>query len=96
MKLSIHFDATDNVWYAYEGDRPEDSSWVGEGPTPNDATSDFYWQKNYKGKPVILSRDGECFKLSDGKGQSVLFATEELARVFADTHRWSIRTEDLA
>ena len=90
-KLTTYYDTTDQVWYAYEGDRAEDGRAIGQGTTPEDAKADFWYQINGSAADLYYLDETEHWLLrQDWAG--VVFDTKEAAIEYADRHEWQVKT----
>lgn len=89
MKLTIAYDTTDTVWYAYEGPTQDGSRFIGQGQSAEDACSDYWYQA--AGKSAHLTHDAEngWWVLSQDF-LSRHFPSEEAAITYADEHNWQI------
>lgn len=89
MKLTINFSATDDVWYAYVGDTPEDSGYIGQGTTAEAACSDYWYQA--AGSAAELSYDEESgwWILAQGCVKAH-FGTKAAAIAYAEGTNWQV------
>jgi len=90
IKLTIKYDATDEVWYAYSGENQDDSRCVGQGNSPEDACADYWYQAH--GDVAELHHDDEsgCWSLYQD-AYRVSFDTKEEALEYANRHEWQIK-----
>lgn len=89
IKLNITFNATDDVWYAYDGATENDSRHIGQGITPEAASADYWYQR--KGDAAELSHDeeGGWWVLEQGCHKR-LFVSREAALKYCAEHDWQI------
>lgn len=89
IKLTIKFDATDDVWYAYDGATENDSRRIGQGQNPEDACSDYWYQVHGDVAELAYDDDCECWLLYQGSYR-VQFTSKEAAVEYANRHEWQI------
>jgi hypothetical protein len=89
IKLTIKYDATDEVWYAYNGEAQDDSRWVGQGTSPEDACADFWYQAHGDVAELGYDEDTEQWGLWQGSYR-IAFPTKEEAVAYANAHEWQI------
>ena len=88
IKLTIKFNATDDVWYAFDGATENDSRRIGQGNSPEDACSDYWYQAH--GSSAELTRtDDDCWSLVQGSWK-IDFDTKQDAVNFANAREWQI------
>jgi hypothetical protein len=90
-KITTKYDATDEVWFAYEGATETDSRHIGQGETPEAACSDYWYQ--VKGDAADLFHDGEsdCWYLSQGYWRVAFSSNKQEALDFANANEWQIK-----
>jgi hypothetical protein len=89
MKLTINFNATDDVWYAYVGDTPEDSGHIGQGTTAEAACSDYWYQAAGAAAELSYDPEGNWWILSQGYYHAH-FSDKQAAIDFADGVNWQL------
>lgn len=89
IKLTIKYDTNDEVWYAHEGATENDSRRIGQGRTPEDACSDFWYQINGDVAELGYDEDTEQWGLWQGCYR-IAFATKEEAVEYANAREWQI------
>ena len=90
IKLTIKYDATDEVWYAHEGATENDSRRIGQGNSPEDACSDYWYQVNGDVAELAYDEDTEQWGLWQGSYR-IAFPTKEEAVAYANAHEWQIK-----
>lgn len=89
IKLTIKFDATDDVWYAYDGATENDSRRIGQGNTAEDACSDYWYRAHGSAAELIHDADNDRWLLEQGSWR-VVFDTKQDAVNFANAREWQI------
>ena len=89
IKLTIKFDATDDVWYAYDGTTENDSRRIGQGNTPEDACSD-YWYQAHGDSAELIRTDDDCWSLAQGSWVRE-FTSKQAAVDYANANEWQIK-----
>lgn len=90
-KLTTYYDDTDQVWYAFEGEKQDDSRAIGQGTTPEDAKADFWYQINGDAANLHYSDDLEGWCLEQGD-HGIVFTSKEAAIAYADAHEWQAKS----
>lgn len=90
MKLTINFDATHDVWFAYAGERADDSRWIGQGYNPADACADYWYQAHGSAAELVLDADNNCWRLEQDCWVRD-FQTKQEAVDFANANEWQIK-----
>lgn len=90
-KLTTYYDFADQVCYAFEGDREEDSRAIGQGTTPEDAKADFWYQINGEAADLSYDEESGWWYLRQGY-HAIGFGTREAAIAYADNHEWQVKT----
>ena len=90
-KLTTYYDFADQVCYAFEGDREEDSRAIGQGTTPEDARADFWYQVNGSAAELYYSgaKGGWCLEQDSWFR---CFDSREAAIAYADNHEWQAKS----
>jgi len=91
-KLKTEYDATLEVWFAYDGDTRDNSRALGQGTTPEDARSDFWYQVNGEAADLYYQDETECWVLRQGPWHGLTFDSKEAAIAYADNHEWQVKT----
>lgn len=89
IKLTIKFNATDDVWYAYDGATENDSRHIGQGCNPEAACSDYWYQAHGSAAELIHDADNDRWLLEQGSWR-VVFDTKQDAVNFANAREWQI------
>jgi hypothetical protein len=64
MELKIVYDATHEVWFAFDGEDENNSTAIGQGQTPENACSDFWYQR--RGDAATLAEEFGGWVLRQG------------------------------
>lgn len=88
-KLITEYDATNEVWFAYDEAR-EDGRAIGQGWNPESASSDYWYQARGSAAELVHDVDRDCWKLEEGC-YSVDFDTKREAVAFANANDWQIK-----
>lgn len=64
MELKITYDATHEVWFAFDGPTENDSHAIGQGSTPENACTDFWYQR--RGDAATLTEEHGGWVLRQG------------------------------
>lgn len=89
IKLTIKYDATHELWFTHSGETEDDSRWIGQGRTPEDACSDYWWQA-HKSVAELVSGDDGCWKLEQDSW-SIEFSSKQEAVDYANAHEWQVK-----
>jgi hypothetical protein len=88
-KLITKYDATNEVWFAYDNPVESESSRIGQGSSPEDACSDFWYQVHGDVAELGYDEDTEHWGLWQGCYR-VAFQTKEEAITYANSREWQI------
>lgn len=89
MKLTIKFDATNDIWFAFDGADEAASSYLGQGSTPENACSD-YWYQAHGDSAELVRTDDDCWALCQGSWQ-IEFLSKQAAVDWANANNWQVK-----
>ena len=98
--LTIAYDATMEVWLAWDGPTQDSSTKLGEGRTPEGAALDFWWQINHRNPEVWVSStldpdDNEVWVVERvGNWDMEVFDTKDEAINWAINKGFNVTVED--
>jgi hypothetical protein len=88
-KLITKYDATNELWFAYDNPVERESSRIGQGSSPEDACSDFWYQVHGDVAELGYDEDTEHWGLWQGCYRAA-FPTKEEAIAYANSREWQI------
>jgi hypothetical protein len=90
IKLTIRFDATDDVWYAFDGATENESRHIGQGTSPEAACTDYWYQAHGDAAELSYDEEAECWLLHQGCYRAE-FQTKQAAVDYANANEWQIK-----
>lgn len=88
-KLITKYDATNELWFAYDNPVENESSRIGQGSSPEDACCDFWYQVHGDVAELGYDEDTEHWGLWQGCYRAA-FPTKEEAIAYANSREWQI------
>lgn len=89
-KLITKYDATNEVWFAYDNPVESESSRIGQGDSPEDACADYWYQVHKDVAELVYDDDYECWLLYQGCWR-VQFSSKAEAINHANANEWQIK-----
>jgi hypothetical protein len=88
-KLITKYDATNELWFAYDNPVESESSRIGQGPSPEDACCDYWYQVHGSVAKLEHSDAADCWVLCQGS-YKLEFASKEAAVKHANAREWQV------
>lgn len=89
-KLKTEYDATNEVWFAYDENREEGRA-IGQGDTPEAACTDYWYQVRGDAADLFHDDESNSWYLSQGCWRIVFGENKQEALDFANANDWQIK-----
>jgi hypothetical protein len=90
-KLITKYDATDEVWFAYDNPIESESTHIGQGDTQEAACTDYWYQVKGDAADLFHDDESDSWYLSQGCWRVVFGGNKQEALDFADANEWQIK-----